>query len=101
VSFQVNAPTLAITSMTPSPMIGSTSSQALTINGIGFLSGASVVIGYTGNFNTLTSSQLTSLSATRIVLPITVGTTAQTWLVKVINPSGLGTNIASFPVNAP
>jgi hypothetical protein len=99
VAFQVNAPTLAITSLSPSPMTHSTSSQALTINGIGFQAGLSVVVGYNGNFTTLTSSQLTSVSTTRVVLPIIVGTTAQTWLVKVTNPNGLGTNIASFQVD--
>jgi hypothetical protein len=99
VAFQVNAPTLAITSLSPSPMTGSTSAQALTINGIGFQAGLSVIVGYGANFNTLTSSQLTSVTATKIVLPITVGTTAQSWLVKVVNPSGLGTNIATFLVH--
>jgi Fe-S cluster assembly scaffold protein SufB len=101
VTFQVNAPTPAISSLTPSSMIGSTSSQTLTINGTNFLAGLSVVAGYSGNFTTYTGTQITSISATQIVLPIVVGPTARTWSVTVSNLGSAASNTITLPITAP
>lgn len=103
-SFTVNAPvTPAVTSVNPSTVTGSTSNQTFTINGTGFQSGAGlvVIVGYQGNWVQYTGSQITSVTATQIVLPINFGLTARPWACGVINPSGATSNSFSFTVNAP
>jgi subtilase family serine protease len=99
-TLQVNAPPVppAIASLSPNPMTGSTASQTLTIKGSGFQSGATVQAGYTGYTVTL---QVSSLSATQIQALIDVGTTARSWTVKVVNPGGMSSNVATLQVTAP
>jgi pseudomonalisin len=87
-----------ISSLSPNPMMGSTSAQTLTIAGSGFLTGASVTAAYSGYSVLLT---VTSLSATRIQATIVTGTTARTWSITVANPTGPASNAASVIVTAP
>lgn len=100
----VRAPVVppAITSI--NALTASSSSQTLTINGSGFQSGSgfAIVAGYTGGTSQVFSgSQITSVTATQIQLPINVGTTVRTWAVGVINPGGVSSNVATLAVNAP
>jgi pseudomonalisin len=94
-------PTPVISSLNPSPMTGSASSQTLTINGSGFQTGLTVVAGYTGSTQTLTGAAITSLTSTQIQVSINVGTTARVWAVGVVNPGGVSSNIVAWQVNAP
>jgi hypothetical protein len=106
-SLQVAAPAApVITSLSPNPMTGSNSAQVLTINGSGFQSGSGlkVVVGYTGNPSytaTLQGSQIAFVSGSQILALITVGTTARTWSVQVVNPNGVASAAASLTVVAP
>src|SRR5205814_1673055 len=80
-------PPPAITSLSPNPMTGSSSSQSLTINASGFVSGATVTAIYAGGVST--GLTVGTLSATQIVTSINVGTTARAWTITVTNPGGL------------
>jgi len=99
VSLTVNAPVVApvISSLSPNPMIGSTSGQILTINGSGFLAGLKLLIGST----TILASQLTSLTATQLQVNIITGITTATYTVQVINANGGTSNSVRFQVNTP
>ena len=100
-ALQVNGPPPTIASFNPNPMTGSSTAQTLTVNGTGFVAGAglSVVAGYTGNIFTLSSSQVTWVSATQITVQINVGTTARSWALAVVNPNGAASNIATLAVH--
>ncbi len=104
VSLQVTAPAApAITSISPNPMTGSNAYQILTINGTGFsaATGWKVVLSGGGTTVTLPASQISVTSTTQILAQVNVGTTAQTWSVQVVNPSGVASNAASLTVTAP
>jgi subtilase family serine protease len=100
-SLTVNAPAAipAIASLSPNPMTGSASSQTLTINGTGFVTGDTVQATYAGG--AVSTLAILSVSATQIQASIATGTTARTWTVKVINANGVASNSASLTVNAP
>ena len=90
-----------IASVTPNPMTGSNSNQTLTINGAGFQSGSglTVLVGY-GNYTQM-AAQVKWVSSSQITASINVGTSARSWLVEVINPTGQVSNVATFQVTAP
>jgi hypothetical protein len=98
-SFQVNAPPPgpSLTSLSPNPVKGSNTAQALTINGTGFVAGLSIKVGTA----TYGPSQLTSVSGTKIVLNVTVGTAAQNLAVEAINTTGPASNTATLQVTGP
>jgi hypothetical protein len=89
----------AIASLSPNPMTGSASNQTLTINGSGFLAGATVSLTYSGG--SVVNPVVTSLSATQIAATVNVGATARTWTVQVTNPGGAASNSATLTVTAP
>jgi surface antigen len=89
-----------ITGVSPNPVTGSSSSQTVMINGTGFVSTPTVVVTWTGGSKTLSSAELSFVSATQLQMTINVGVTADTWTVKVTNPSGLSSNVYSFSVTA-
>jgi hypothetical protein len=82
-------------------MTGSNTNQTLTINGSGFQSGLKVLLSYTGSTTTLQGSQIASVTASQIQLPVNVGTTARTWTVQVVNSNNQASNAASLQVVAP
>ena len=86
-----------ITSLSPNPMKGSNTAQALTINGTGFVAGLSIKVGTV----TYGPSQLTSVSGTKVVLNVTVGTAAQNLAVEAINTTGPASNMATLQVAGP
>ena len=89
----------SITSLTPSPMTGSASSQTLTINGAGFTagSGLTVKVGTT----TYSGAQLTFTNSSLLTVSVNVGTTVQTLPVEVTNPNGQASNAVNLSVIAP
>jgi subtilase family serine protease len=84
----------SIASLSPNPMKGSNTAQTLTINGTGFVAGLSIKVGTA----TYGPSQLTSVSATKVVLNVTVGTAAQNLAVQAINTTGPASNTAALQV---
>jgi subtilase family serine protease len=86
-----------ITSLSPNPMKGSNTAQALTINGTGFVAGLSIKVGTV----TYGPSQLTSVSGTKVVLNVTVGTAAQNLAIEAINITGPASNTATLQVTGP
>ena len=86
-----------ITSLSPNPMKGSNTAQALTINGTGFVAGLSIKLGMA----TYGPSQLTSVSGTKVALNVTVGTAAQNLAVEAINTTGPASNMATLQVAGP
>jgi hypothetical protein len=101
VNLTVTAPASgpAITSLSPNPMTGSTSNQTLTINGSGFVAGATVNLAYSGG--TVVHPTVASTSSTQIAATVNVGTTARTWTVQVVNPGGATSSAANLTVTAP
>ena len=89
---------LAITSIAPNPVAASTAAQTITINGSGFVSGATVKVSYDSYTGTLTVASLTS---SKITAAITTGATARVWNIQVLNPKGQGSNTVPLQVNAP
>ena len=87
----------SITSLSPNPMKGSTTAQVLTLNGTGFLAGLSIKVGTV----TYGPSQLTSMSSTKVMLNVTVGTAAQNLAVEAINTTGPASNTATLQVTGP
>jgi NADH:ubiquinone oxidoreductase subunit F (NADH-binding) len=94
----------AIVNVSPSPMTGANGNQIVTINGSGFVSGTAlrVVVNYPGgSATTLSGGQIAFVSSTQVLALVNVGTTARTWTVQVINPTGMASNIVSLQVVAP
>ncbi len=110
-SLSVVAPAVnpVVGSVTPNPLTGSNAGQVITINGSGFMNGSGlvptmglkVVVGYPGYTATLSGGQISFVNSSQILALINVGTTARTWTVQVVNPSGLASNSASLQVVAP
>jgi subtilase family serine protease len=94
-------PPPAIVSLSPNPMMGSDSSQPLTIAGSGFQAGGglTVLVGYAGY--TEMGTQVKWVSSSQITASINVGSSTRSWLVEVVNPNGQASNVATFQVNAP
>jgi len=82
-------------------MTGSISPQTLTIAGTGFQAGLSVILTTSGSPNTYLPSAIVSVTATQIQVPVTVGATAHSWTVQVVNPGGAASNTATLTVTAP
>jgi subtilase family serine protease len=88
-----------ISSLTPNPMTGSASSQNLTINGSGFVSGSGLAV--TVGTVTYQGSAVNFVSSSQLVASINVGTAAQSLSVKVTVSGGKTTNSATLTVTAP
>jgi hypothetical protein len=87
-----------ITSVTPNPMIGSSSPQTLTINGSGFTSSSTVTL--RSPFQTYVNLPTTSITGSQILMQVTIGTTAAQWTAEVID-HGLSSGQSAFQVVAP
>jgi len=101
-SFTVTSstPAPAITSVSPSPVPGSTSPQSLTINGTGFVSGATATY-QDPNGKTYSGHATTFVSASQIVdTAFNDANESGTWTVTVINPGNTGSNTYSFTVTS-
>src|ERR1035441_7766421 len=89
----------SITSVSPNPVTGSSSTQPFTIYGNNFVSGCNVTL-QTGGVS-YPNRTIGSFSSTAITINPNFTTTAATWTVQVINPSGQASAQYSFTVNAP
>ncbi len=99
------APSISI--VRPNPVVGSNSRQTITINGANFVNKPGVTLTWTapplpptGGY-TVPDAQVNFVSSTELQISITTTATADTWTVKVTNPDGQHSNVASFQVNAP
>jgi hypothetical protein len=94
------APT--ISSIDPNPVTGSNTRQLFTIYGKDFVNKPTVTLTWTGQPNyTVPAAQVTYLSSTQLQMSVTTTTTPDNWTVRVTNPDGKFSNIASFAVVAP
>jgi hypothetical protein len=93
----------ALSSISPNPVTGSTSAQTFTLTGSSFVSGAKVQVAYASNGYTFvnTNTNATFVSSTKLTVPITTSTTADTWKVRVQNPDGQLSGQINLVVNAP
>jgi hypothetical protein len=92
------APGPNISSLSPNPMTGSNNPQTLTIRGSGFTSGSTVTL--RSPFQTYSNLPTTSITATQIVMQVTIGTTAAQWTVEVID-HGVSSGQVALQVVAP
>jgi uncharacterized protein YfaP (DUF2135 family) len=102
--FQVVAPgeaAPAISSVSPSPVTGSNSSQPFTVFGSNFVSGANVTLRDLSAGQTFPNRAASSFSSTQIVLNPIFTTAAHLWSVEVINPDGQSSGQFQFQVVAP
>ncbi|HTX34179.1 MAG TPA: protease pro-enzyme activation domain-containing protein [Bryobacteraceae bacterium] len=92
-----------ITTLSPNPMTGSSSTQTLTITGAGFTAGTGLMVVLTSGSTTTTyqGAQITSAGATQIQVAVSPGTAAQNWTVSVVNPNGKASNGMVLQVVAP
>jgi GH25 family lysozyme M1 (1,4-beta-N-acetylmuramidase) len=100
------APAPAISNVTPNQVTGVPlpGRVNLTLTGSNFINGLSIFLTWTaggGGSAPLSSTHVTFVSSTQV--NITVGTSVDpdTWTVKVTNPDGQPSNVASFRVVAP
>jgi len=98
-TFQVQASSTppSISSVSPNPVPGSSSSQTLTINGSSFVSGATVILkdlSYGGTYNKSTSYS----SSSRLSISANFTNTTAVWSVQVVNPNGSSSNVYNFQV---
>jgi hypothetical protein len=107
INFVVNAPgsnpAPIVSSVSPHPITGSTSQRTFTISGANFVTGAIVQAAFRdSNYqfrNTNTAANFDSSS--QLTVPITTGTTADTWRLRVQSPSGQTSNEVNLLVVPP
>jgi hypothetical protein len=108
INLVVNAPTSStpaptLSSISPNPVIGSSSAQTFTLSGANFVSGAKVQVAFASNGYTFTntSTNASFVNSTQLTVPITTSTTADTWKVRVQNPDSQLSGQINLVVNAP
>jgi formylglycine-generating enzyme required for sulfatase activity len=90
----------AITSVTPNPVPVSASSQTLTVNGSGFVSGCTVRLrDYTENLGPWTKATA-FVNAGKVTLSANFGAAATSWTAQVINPNGTPSAEYTFTVSS-
>ncbi|HEV8578399.1 MAG TPA: hypothetical protein VGX68_04895, partial [Thermoanaerobaculia bacterium] len=102
--FQVVAPSSpapSVSSVSPDPVTGSSSSQPFTIYGSNFVSGVNVTLRDLSAGQTFPNRATSSFSSTRIVINPNFTTAAHAWSVEVINPDGKSSGQYQFQVVAP
>ncbi|MGQ0700516.1 MAG: carbohydrate binding domain-containing protein [Panacagrimonas sp.] len=100
-AFATDAFAQSISSVSPSTYPASSSNQSMTINGSGFVSGATLVFDPpTGSNLNSTASRLSFVSSSRIDYQFNNGSDAGTWTVRVKNPNGQQSATKSFTVTA-
>jgi len=95
----VSAPPV-ISSISPNPVPGSNSQQTITINGSGFVSGATVTLQSLGVPYPIPANRTTFVSSTQIQILANVTTQAASWTAQVTNPDGSASNVFNFTVTA-
>ena len=91
-----------ISSVSPSPVIGSASQQIITINGSYFVNKPTLKLTWTGQSNYIVpSGQVTYISSSQLQMAITVQNTADNWTVQATNPDSQQSNTLGFQVVVP
>ena len=88
----------AITSVNPTSLVRSTSTQAVTINGSGFKAGLKIVLTAGGTSTTIQGTAITSVATGKVVAQVSPGNTARVYSVQVINSDGKTSNTGSLTV---
>ena len=97
----VGPPQPTIASLSPSPVIGANSRQAITINGTNFVNKPTLTLTWTGQPGyTVPDAQVTFISGTQLRMSITTTTTPDTWTISVTNPDGQSSAAFQFSVLA-
>ncbi|MEQ1936398.1 MAG: SH3 domain-containing protein, partial [Fimbriimonadaceae bacterium] len=94
------APAPSISSISPNPITADAANgyQTVTINGSNFVSKPTVAVTWTGGGTTVSSSQVTFVSSTRLTISIKLGNMADNWTVKATNPDGKASSAVGFQV---
>ncbi|HTQ57942.1 MAG TPA: putative Ig domain-containing protein [Bryobacteraceae bacterium] len=96
ISFSINAPTPIITSLSPSSATAGSAAFTLTVNGTGFLSGATIDWNATPLVTTfVNATQLTAVVAASLI--VNPGSVA----ITVVNPGGVASGPFTFVVSTP
>ncbi len=100
VQLVVGPPPVTITSISPAkPAEGA--NQVVTVNGTGFESGLTVIMGLPGSgSSTISGSQIQSVTSTSFQMTVTFSTTG-TYTLVVNNPDGGGSSVFEFTVGPP
>ena len=93
------SPTISGTS--PSPIVGSSDVQPLTVLGSGFVKDGSVTVAWTGGSKRLTPAEVTYVNAGKLTLWLRTSKKPDTWRVTVTNPDGQVSNTQQVLVVAP
>jgi hypothetical protein len=97
--FQVAYPAPAISGVSPNPVPVSAAAQTVLVNGSNFIDKPTVTLTWTGMPNyTVPASEITYVSQNQVKMSIKVGTTPDTWTVKITNPDGQSSNMVKFTV---
>lgn len=88
----------AITTVSPTSLVRSTTTQAVTINGTGFKAGLKIVLTAGGTATTIQGAAITSVAGTKIVAQMSPGNIARVYTVQVINSDGKASNTGSLTV---
>lgn len=99
--FQTATSSLQISNLLPNPVIGSNFKQTVTINGSGFLSGATVTWRDKTFNQTYPDRQPIYISNNEIRIEPIFGTDPSNWTAQVKNPDGQTSNEFAFNVHAP
>ena len=99
--FALAAP--SISSVSPNPVTGVAlpGRVSLTLNGSNFVSKPTVFLTWTGGSATLSSSNVTFFSSSRVDITVATDVTADNWTVRATNPDGQQSNAVGFQVVAP
>jgi murein DD-endopeptidase MepM/ murein hydrolase activator NlpD len=90
----------SISSVSPNPVTGVPlpGRVALTLNGANFVNKPTVFMTWTGGSATLSSTNVTFVSSSRLDLSVATDAEADDWTVRVTNPDGKVSNTATFSV---
>ena len=88
-----------ITSVNPSPIIGSDTPQTILVSGSGFVNKPSVTLSWTGMAQyAVPDAQVVFVNGSQLQFSITTTTSPDNWTVKVSNPDGQASNVLAFSV---
>lgn len=90
----------SISRISPNPVTGSNTDQALMISGANFAPGAMVRL-QEPTFKVDKTKPALFVSSTELSVDVNFGTDPTSWTVQVINPGGASSEPKSFPVTAP
>jgi hypothetical protein len=93
-----NNATPEIRSVSPNPVVGSSSPQTIDIIGGNFVNRPSVFVSWSGGARTLDVSQVEFVSSVLLRITITTQTQADQWTVRVTNPDGRSSLAYPFSV---